>query len=55
MLKETCDFVNKKIEPKLNRLLVIFNVKLLFKNVLTVETIDLIIELAFKDSNIMKK
>ena len=53
MLKDTYDFVNKIrfVEPKLDRFLVSFDVESLFTNVPTVETIDLIIELAFKDNN----
>jgi hypothetical protein len=51
MLKDTYDFVNKisEIDVSTERYLVSFDVESLFTNVPTEETIEIILDLAFKD------
>lgn len=51
MLVDTYDFVNKAhtLDPKIDRYIVSFDVESLFTNVPTVETIDILFKLVFKD------
>ena len=51
MLKDTYDFVNKvkNINVNTDRYLVSLDVESLFTNVPTLETIEIILDLAFKD------
>ena len=50
MIKDTFDFVNRvsKLDPTINKYLVSFDVESLFTNIPTIETIEILLDLAFK-------